>query len=662
MLFLNHLMLWGLLAASIPIIIHLLNRRRHKTIQWAAMQFLLKATRESRGKKKLRHFLILACRTLGIAALVLAAARPIVSGLLGWGGGSIDLVVLVLDRSASMETRSGDGQPPRRQLVLDKVRESMKSLGTARLVLIDSATGSPQDIPSPDVLAEISSTAATDTEADFPVLLNRAAEYLKATPCRAEIWLASDLQTANWHPDDERWAAARVSLAALPQKPAVRVLSIGGTSASNTAIAILGSRRSGDDLLLDVELLRTNETRGAANVPLTANLNGARTTDSLTVPGQSLRFQKRLTLPANSDSGHGWLSIPADGNDRDNAAFFAYGPARPVRTLVVSAPGEAAGYLLLAAAPPSFGKQQAEIADPSKLATLKLNDVSTIVWAAPLPTGAAADTITRFVSTGGHVIFLPNGSVPAGPFLDFNWEPVKQSDKDKYFISKDWNHTDGPLRDGLNGTPIPVDRIKAIRRQTPTGSAAVLARWEDGEPLLTRHIVDRGTIWFLGTLPDYTWSNLADGDVLLPLVQRIVALGSERFDSAYVAAVGSEPAKTLPGEIRARLDDYGSPDPANGEHLGGVFKLGERLIALNRPPSEDTPETLTREGLNAALAGTNYTFLAQAGQADDPSLSRDVWRAFLIAMIFFLLSEAILCLPSKTTVKVLDGQTLSTKH
>ena len=88
MLFLNHLMLWGLLAASIPIIIHLLNRRRHKTIQWAAMQFLLKATRESRGKKKLRHFLILACRTLGIAALVLAAARPIVSGLLGWGGGS----------------------------------------------------------------------------------------------------------------------------------------------------------------------------------------------------------------------------------------------------------------------------------------------------------------------------------------------------------------------------------------------------------------------------------------------------------------------------------------------------------------------------------------------------------------------------------------------
>ena len=73
--------LWFLLAAAVPIAIHLLNRRRHKTIQWAAMQFLLKATRESRGKKKLRHILILTCRALGIAALAFAAARPIISGL-----------------------------------------------------------------------------------------------------------------------------------------------------------------------------------------------------------------------------------------------------------------------------------------------------------------------------------------------------------------------------------------------------------------------------------------------------------------------------------------------------------------------------------------------------------------------------------------------------
>ena len=654
--FLNQFMLWGLLAASIPVIIHLLNRRRHKTIQWAAMQFLLKATRESRGKKKLRHFLILACRTLGIAALAFAAARPIVSGLLGWGGGSIDLVVLVLDRSASMEARPGDGLAPRRQLVLEKVRESMKTLGNARLVLIDSATGAPQDVPSPEVLTEISSTATTDTTADFPTLLTRAAEFLRETPGRAEIWLASDLQTANWQPDDERWAAARATLNGLPQKPALRVLSITGNTAPNTALSLLGSRRAGDDLLLDLELLHTTEARVSPTVPLTANLNGTSTTDTLTLPGQSLRFQKRIALPPGSDSGFGWLSIPADGNDRDNVAFFAYGPARAVRSVVVSAPGETAAYLALAAAPPDFGKQQAEIIDPGQAAALKTTDVAAILWAAPLPTGSAAELLSRFISAGGQVAFFPTAATPAAPFLDLNWGPVTPAEKDKYFIVKEWNRADGPLRDGLNGTPIPAERLKAIRRQVPLGNAATLARWEDGEPFLSRHIVDRGTAWFVSSAPDYTWSNLGDGDVLLPFVQRIVALGAERFDAAYIAPVGSEPSKLMPTEIRTRLDDFGSPDPANADHLSGVFKLNDRLIALNRPPAEDTLEILSREALDTALTGTGYTLLEQAGQANDPSLSRDVWRAFLIGVLFFFISEALLCMPKKTTVQVLSPQ------
>lgn len=656
MTFLNQFMLWGVLAASIPIIIHLLNRRRHKTIQWAAMQFLLKATRESRGKKKLRHFLILACRTLGIAALAFAAARPIVSGLLGWGGGSIDLVVLVLDRSSSMEARPGEGLAPRRQLVLEKVRESMKTLGNARLVLIDSATGAPQDVPSPEVLAELSSTATTDTAADFPALLTRAAEFLQETRGRAEIWLASDLQTSNWLPDDERWAAARAALNGLPQKPSLRVLSITGNTASNTALSLLGSRRVGDDLLLDLEILHTTDARISASVPLATTINGTRTTDTLTLPGQSLRFQKRLALPPGSASGYGWLSIPADGNDRDNVAFFAYGPARAVKSVVVAAPGETAAYLALAAAPPDFGKQQAEIIDPGQAATLKTTDVAAILWAAPLPTGSVAEQLSRFISAGGQIAFFPTTSAPGAPFLDLNWGPVTPAEKDKYFIVKEWDRNDGLLRDGLNGTPLPAERVKAIRRQVPLGTAATLARWEDGEPFLTRHIVARGTAWLVSSAPDYTWSNLGDGDVLLPLIQRLVALGSERFDAAYIAPVGSEPGKVLPSEVRARLDDYGTPDAANADHLGGVFKLNDRLIALNRPATEDGLEILSRDALDTALTGTGYTLLEQAGQANDPSLSRDVWRAFIIGVLFFLIAEALLCLPKKTTVQVLTPQ------
>ena len=102
------------------------------------------------------------------------------------------------------------------------------------------------------------------------------------------------------------------------------------------------------------------------------------------------------------------------------------------------------------------------------------------------------------------------------------------------------------------------------------------------------------------------------------------------------------PAKPAPAStITAR------PDPANAAYESGIFRLGDRLLAVNRPAQEDNPEILTREQLDHALEGTSYTLLDQAGQANDPSLSRDVWRAFLIAVLFFLISEAILCLAEK---------------
>lgn len=649
MSFLQQSLLWFLAAASIPIIIHLLNKRRHKTIKWAAMQFLLKATRESRGKKKLRHILILTCRALGLAALAFAAARPIVSGLLGWGNARVDVVVLLLDRSVSMEAKPGDGYEARRKVVVEKVRDTLKDLGGARLVLIDSASGQVQDVPSPDALTELSSTGPTDTASDIPAMATKAAEFLQETQGRSEVWIATDLQASNWKADDERWASARATLTALPQKPSIRILGLTGSTASNASLRLLSSKRNGDQLLLDLEVSRAEDARGVANFPLTVNLNGSRSTESLTISGQSLRFQKRITLPTGTATGHGWLSIPADGNERDNAAFFAYGPSRPIKSVVVAPAAEAAGYLQLSAAPPGFGNQSVTRLDPAKAATLATSDTALVIWAAPLPSGPTAEVLQSFLASGGQVLFLPPGQAADTTFLDMKWSAPSEAPAGKFFILKDWNHDDGPLRDGLDGTQLPAERLKAIKRQLPLGDATgTLARWDDSEPFLVRCFFERGTAWFAGSLPDYTWSNLGDADVLLPMVQRLVTAGADRFDASYLSSVGSETSRLLAGETRTRLDDYGTPDPANAAYEAGVFRLGDRLLALNHPAAEDAPEIVTKEDLETSLSGTGYTLFEQAGKASDGAVSKDVWRAFLIAMLFFLVSEAILCLPKKT--------------
>ena len=76
------------------------------------MMFLLAANRMNRGFARIRQWLILAARTLAVAGLIFAVARPLASGLLGMtGGGQTDTTIVLLDRSPSMQQQGIGGVP-----------------------------------------------------------------------------------------------------------------------------------------------------------------------------------------------------------------------------------------------------------------------------------------------------------------------------------------------------------------------------------------------------------------------------------------------------------------------------------------------------------------------------------------------------------------------
>src|ERR1041384_2938324 len=102
--FANGWMLPGLAAASIPIIIHLLNRRKFRETPWAAMQFLLAAIRKNYRRVRLEQWILLAVRTAIVILVALGMAKPFLESL-----GAIPVLagqrthrVLVLDGSMSM--------------------------------------------------------------------------------------------------------------------------------------------------------------------------------------------------------------------------------------------------------------------------------------------------------------------------------------------------------------------------------------------------------------------------------------------------------------------------------------------------------------------------------------------------------------------------------
>ena len=103
MTFLQPALLAALPLAALPVIIHLIHLYRRRQVKWAAMMFLLTAQRMNKGLSRLRQILILAMRVAAVAAILFVITRPLSGGWLGILGGAPDTVMILLDRSASME-------------------------------------------------------------------------------------------------------------------------------------------------------------------------------------------------------------------------------------------------------------------------------------------------------------------------------------------------------------------------------------------------------------------------------------------------------------------------------------------------------------------------------------------------------------------------------
>src|SRR5688500_5878963 len=89
MSFLAPMLMWGTLLASVPIIIHLLNRRRFRLVDWAPMKYLKLTLKTNRRRMRIEQFILLAVRTLAVVTLFVVLARPLAcsSSTASWLGG-----------------------------------------------------------------------------------------------------------------------------------------------------------------------------------------------------------------------------------------------------------------------------------------------------------------------------------------------------------------------------------------------------------------------------------------------------------------------------------------------------------------------------------------------------------------------------------------------
>jgi hypothetical protein len=282
--FANALFLWALPLAAVPVVIHLLQRRRKVVIPWGAMQLLFDSVPRKRRLFQINDLLLMVLRTLVIVAVVFAFSRPLVSSALFSRESPGRDVVLIVDSSLSTG-RLIDGAPLFDQ-IKRKAGELLDRLDSSDRVRLMVAASMPHWIqPDPQgrptsresIAGQIAALKPTLAAADMPACVQAALQAEAPADASSRlIVVVTDGAVNGWS-------------AAMPfQWQGIRDAS--SRAALPTAIDVVIPELTKSAVLnLAVDKIATNRTRVAASEPfsLTATV---RNTGTVSAPATQLKW------------------------------------------------------------------------------------------------------------------------------------------------------------------------------------------------------------------------------------------------------------------------------------------------------------------------------------------------------------------------------------
>ncbi len=137
------------------------------------------------------------------------------------------------------------------------------------------------------------------------------------------------------------------------------------------------------------------------------------------------------------------------------------------------------------------------------------------------------------------------------------------------------------------------------------------------------------------------WSNLGEGMVLVPMIQRALQEGAARFGLAANKICGDT---TALAEARGEDPWHRVDDTHGSKWIAGIYRSGQRWVALNRSPDEDQPETIDQAVVKKLLDPVTVDVF-DASVANTNRLSSEIWRVCLGGVLVMLLIEALLLWP-----------------
>lgn len=599
MQFFNPLMLLGLVAAAIPILLHLLNLRKLRTIEFSTLRFLQQIERTQVRRLKLQQWLLLLLRTLLVVLAVLAFARPVVRTSLPVLGGQVrSSVVIVLDNSPSMDMQDDRG---------NRFRWAIRQ---AEQILSSLKSGDEVALVTPGALLQSKSLSFTtalgavrDELASLPLAygsvslrdLLDAARGILATAQNAhrELYVISDFQMSMLVPREDSLEQVL---------PAERVIIVPASSGSSLGQLDLGIDSIGIVTRLiepgkPIEIavrIHNNSSSDARGSVVRLRFGTAQVAQrAFDLPAGQVRTFTLVAPAPLSGAVAARVELEPDACESNNVRYAACIVPRIPRILVIGTPKNA---MYVEAVLSALGERQSprvERIPPDQLGRIQLDVYDVVIVTSMLSSSAVEQLRASLASGRSNALVFADADAPLeeqqrmaralgiGP-LD---QLTRKESRVWELRSLDEQH---PLFAGVfhreEHAALAQVESPEIRQASPSTGGVALISMERGA-FLSEHTLGSGRILYCALPPTFEWSTFPTTGLFPVLVGRAVLYLAAHGTIGIDVTVGRRCQLEIPSRYAEEstfllLDPSGSTSAVEPLRLAGrtVVDLGRPLI------------------------------------------------------------------------------------
>jgi len=538
--FLNNVILLFAAFAAVPILIHLLNRQRVKTVYFSSLEYLKNLQKTRMRRLKMKQLILLLLRMLIVIFVVAAFARPTFKGVYtaGLGAAAKTSVLMMLDNSLSMsaETREGSLFEQGRNFA----SELLQILGEGDEVLfvtfnrdLESA-GDGFTFDFAGAGKSIRRSGQSSLSTDPQNALTAALDYAgRSGNLNREIYVISDFSESGWD------NLTGEGFSDIPEGTRLYLIPITDPDPDNVKVKGIdfGRQLVYPDRPVEIGVQLSNDCKRVSGVLASLFIDGIRVSqadcDIDAYSDGEVRFKHTFK---QQGLHHGSIELPDDAVLADNKFFFTLSIPRRINVLIVGENESDNIYLRLAVRPQADTPTQIDLKSVG-LASLSGEDLFSydciVLSGLDYMSEAAFSTLDNFASSGGGLlIFVP----PSGDSRFYGSRILKKrfasdfagvgevSGGEGYFLLERllMSHPIFSRYSEIERESLPEIKFEKIVKLTPTSSARVLGWFSSGSPAILESDWGQGRAVLFAADPGPETNELVRHPLFVTFVNRAV--------------------------------------------------------------------------------------------------------------------------------------------